>query len=164
MKKIQKIEKKDLEKKVILGARNFGISSVLFRNAVGSHLGVNVTDMECLGLLFHKGFSTPSELAEHTGLSSGATTAMIDRLEKANLIERQPNPNDRRGYLIVIVPETAKKIGPLFQSIRTKQGALVASYSEKELNLIANFFDKFNSFWESEREKLVKKLQSKTTV
>ena len=70
---------------------------VLFRNMVSERLGVNVTDMECLGLLYNKDLATPSELARYTGLGSGATTAMLDRLEKSGLIERRPNPDDRRG-------------------------------------------------------------------
>jgi DNA-binding MarR family transcriptional regulator len=106
---MKKLTKKDLEKQVILGAREYGISSVLFRNAIGSKLGVNVTDMECLGLLFFKGIATPTELSRYTGLTSGSTTAMLDRLGKAGLIERKPNPNDRRGTLIVIRQNVIKK-------------------------------------------------------
>lgn len=102
--------KADLVRRVILGARQHGISSVLFRNLIGERLGLNVTDMKCLGLLFHKGISSPSELARHTGLSSGATTATLDRLEKSGLIERQPNPDDRRGTLIVLVKTGAEKL------------------------------------------------------
>ncbi len=148
------MKKQELIKQVIMGAREYGISTVLFRHIVGEKLGLNVTDMECLGVLFFKGMSTPSELAKHTGLSSGATTAMLDRLEKSGLIARQPNPNDRRGTQIVIVKETAEKVGPLFSSVRTAQDKLVSSYSEKELQLISDFFQKSVAMWEEERKKL----------
>jgi DNA-binding MarR family transcriptional regulator len=152
-------DKKDLEKRVIRGARNYGISAVLFRHTIGEMLGVNVTDMECLGILFHKGLSTPSELAKYTGLSSGATTAMLDRLEKSGLIERRPNPRDRRGTLIVIVQEAAEKVAPLFASGRKAQDELVASYSEKELELLAEFFEKSGTMWDEEREKLQRHME-----
>jgi len=154
---MQKESKKDLMKQVILGAREYGISNVLFRNVVAERLGVNVTDMECLGLLFHKGIATPSELSRHTGLSSGATTAMLDRLEKTGIIARQPNPQDRRGTLIVIVKDTAKQYEPLFISARLAQDALVSNYSEKELELLSDFFKKSVNMWEKEREKLQKR-------
>lgn len=147
-------DKKDLEKRVIMGVRTYGISAVLFRHAIGELLGVNVTDMECLGILFHKEVATPSELATYTGLSSGATTAMLDRLERSGLIERRPNPRDRRGTLIVIVPQAAKEVAPLFASSRKAQDELVASYSEKELELLADFFEKSVTMWDEEREKL----------
>lgn len=146
--------KNELLKQVILGGRQYGISMVLFRHLIGEKLGINVTDMECLGLLFHKGIATPSELAHYTGLSSGATTAMLDRLEKNNIIKRIPNPADRRGTQIFIVKETANKIAPLFTSIRTAQEKLVASYSKEELAIIAQYFEKSITMWDDERKKL----------
>ena len=153
-----KAAKKDLVEQVILGARQYGISTVLFRNLVGEHLGVNVTDMECLGLLFFKGVATPSELASYTGLTSGATTAMLDRLEAGGLIERRPNPEDRRGTLIHLLKSGAEKVAPWFASARQAQNALVSSYSENELQIIADFFERSTNMWEEERKKLKKKL------
>ena len=91
-----KTTKADLKKRALMAVRDYGVHLTLFRNAMNEWAGLNATDMECLRLLFLKGIATPSELARHTGLTSGATTTMLDRLEKAGLIERQPNPNDRR--------------------------------------------------------------------
>lgn len=152
-----KLSKADWEKRVILGAREYGIQSVLFRNMIGERLGVNVTDMECLGLLFHKGLASPSELAAYTGLTSGATTAMLDRLEKSSLIERRPNPDDRRGTLIVLVKSGAEKVGPWFTSALKAQNALASRYSEKELQLLDDFFARSAIMWEEERKRLQRK-------
>lgn len=150
-----KQHKKDLEKQVIIGSREYGIGSVLFRHAVGEILGVNVTDMECLGIVYFKGITKPSQLARYTGLSSGATTAMLDRLEKSGLIERRPDPQDRRGTLIVLTQnKTTKKISALFESSRKAQDKLVSSYSEKELELLSDFFKRTVALWEEERKKL----------
>ena len=146
--------KTELVHKVILGARQYGISSVLFRNLVGERLGVNVSDMECLGLLFHKGIATPTELARHTGLSSGATTAMLDRLEKSDLIERRSNPDDRRGTLIVLVKSGAERVDSWFSAVRKSQNEIVSSYSEEELQVISDFFERSTKMWGEEREKL----------
>jgi DNA-binding MarR family transcriptional regulator len=148
-----KSKKSDLVEKVILGARQYGISSVLFRNLIGERLGVNVTDMECLGLIFHKGLATPSELARHTGLTSGATTAMLDRLEKAGLIERKPNPNDRRGTIITLAKAGTERVAPWFKSAREAQNALISSYSEEELDVLSDFFERATEMWEGERKK-----------
>ena len=149
-----KITKAELEQQVILGAREYGISTVLFRHIIGDALGVNVTDMECLGILFHKGVATPSELSAHTGLSSGATTAMLNRLERGKLIERKPNPDDRRGTLIVVVKETARKVAPLFKSVRQAQNELTSRYTKAELEILDSFFTASTAMWESERDKL----------
>ncbi len=151
---IHRTNKKELEQQVILGVRELGISMVLFRHAIGVTLGLSVTDMECLGVLFFKNISTPTELARHTGLSSGATTSMLDRLERSGLVERRPNPHDRRGTQIVIVKKAAKKIAPLFASGRKAQDELVASYSESELELLVGFFERSVNMGERERKRL----------
>ncbi|MFO1528260.1 MAG: MarR family transcriptional regulator [Kiritimatiellia bacterium] len=139
-----------------MAVRNYGVHLTLFRNAVDSAAGLNATDTECLGLLFDKGVATPSELARQTGLTSGATTAMLDRLEKAGLIARKPNPEDRRGTLVVPAPSSAKRMASWFESARVAQEELVASYSQNELAIIADVFEKFADLWDRERDKLLK--------
>lgn len=135
--------KQDLETQVFIAARENGISSVLFRNAIGRRLGLNITDSECLSLLTIKGISTPTELARYTGLTTGSTTAMLDRLEKAKFIRRRPNPNDRRGVLIEINKQSAETVGPLVAGVQRAHNKLIASYSDKELETIADFLTRF---------------------
>ena len=94
---MKKFDKEKLVNQVIAGARENSIGVVLFHQTVGRILGINVTDMKSLDIIAIRGFVNPSQLAEFTGLSTGSTTAMIDRLEKRGLIERRPNPGDRRG-------------------------------------------------------------------
>jgi len=149
-----KSTKTDLKKRALMAVRDYGIHLTLFRNAMSEWAGLNVTDMECLRLLFHKGIATPSELAKHTGLTSGATTAMLDRLEKAGLIERRPNPDDRRGTLITPAKSAAEKAASWFESARKAQDELISSYSEKELEIISDAFERFTKIWEQEREKI----------
>jgi DNA-binding MarR family transcriptional regulator len=146
--------KKKLEQELVIAMREYGISNTLFRNVIASSLGLNVTDMECLGLLFHKGIATPTELANHTGLSTGSTTAMLDRLEKAKLITRKPNPNDRRGLLISVNKDGSKKVAPLFMGARNAQDKLVASYTVNDLEKLIDFFKKFIDIYELERHNL----------
>ena len=154
-----KSRKKDLVKQVNMGAREYGISTVLFRHVVGETLGVNVTDMECLALIFFKGLATPSELARYTGLTSGATTAMLDRLERARLIERRPNPEDRRGTLIVLTNERTEELDSIFAASRKAIDKLTSSYSESELKIIADYFSRLVMVWEEERERLRQRIK-----
>jgi len=153
--------KEDLKQQVIRGTREYGIGSVLFRHLIGEVLGVNVTDMECLGVIFFKGVATPTELARYTGLSSGATTAMLDRLEQSGLIARRPNPKDRRSIHIVVVKEATEQVAPWFASLREAQDQIVSSYSEAELELLSDFFTRSVMMWEEEREKLLKRKEGK---
>lgn len=152
---MKKITKKELARQVVIGAREYGISATLFRNAVGEKLGVNVTDMECLALLFFKGIATPTELSNYTGLSSGATTAMLDRLENAKLIKREPNPSDRRGTLISVDESSRETVGPLFAGVREAQDTFIGGYSTEELQLIADFFARYTAIWEQGRKGLL---------
>src|SRR5215469_1071434 len=126
------MSKQDLTLQVIRGAREYSIGTVLFHRAVGQLLGVNVTDMKCLDIMTLKGSASPSELAEHTGLSTGATTAMIDRLEHAGLVVRRPHPTDRRGTLVILSKTATRKLPAMFQSLANSIEGLVSGYSEKE--------------------------------
>ena len=119
-------------------------------------VGLNATDMEYLRLLFLQSVSTPTELARHTGLTSGATTAILDRLEKAGLIERRSNPDNRRETLIVPAKSSAEKAASWFKSARKAQDEFISSYSEKDLEIITEVFERFAKLWEQAREKLRK--------
>jgi DNA-binding MarR family transcriptional regulator len=148
--------KTELKKRALTAVREYGVHLTLFRNAMDEWAGHNATDMECLRLLFQKGTATPTELAKHTGLTSGATTAMLDRLEKAGFIERRPNPNDRRGTLIAPKASASEKVASWFASAREAQDKLISSYSESELEIIADVFERFVKLWDEERKKLHK--------
>ncbi len=137
-----------------MAVRDYGIHLTLFRNAMNEWAGLNATDMECLRLLFMKGIATPSELARFTGLTSGATTTMLDRLEKAGLIERRPNPDDRRGTLIAPAKSGAERAASWFESARKAQEELIESYSASELEIIAGVFERFTKLWDQESVKV----------
>jgi len=158
-----KSTKTQLKNRALIAVREYGVHLTLFRNAMNEWAGLNATDMECLRILFLKGVATPSELARRTGLTSGATTAMLDRLEKAGLIERQPNPDDRRGTLIVPLKSAAERVASWFESARKAQDELISSYSERELEIISDAFERFTKIWEQEREKLQKTAQGRST-
>ena len=154
---MQKSTKTDLKIRALMAVRDYGVNLTHFRNAMNEWAGLNATDMECLRLLSQKGTATPTEHAKHTGLTSGATTAMLDRLEKTGLIERRPNPNDRRGTLIAPEKSSGAKMAAWFESARNAQDALMSTYSESELEIIADVFERFAKLWDDERKKVQKK-------
>jgi len=149
-------KKIDLMIRTNMAAREYGIQMTLYRNMIFEKLGVNGTDMECLGYLLSKRISTPTELAKYTGLSSGATTAMLDRLEKGWFIERRPNPDDRRGTLIALAKSGTDRVAPWYAPVGKAQEELISNYSEDELQLISGFFESYAKIWEQEREKFQK--------
>ena len=149
-----KVNKQVLVREVITGARENSIGVVLFHQAVGRILGINVTDMKCLDIIVMKGSASPSLLAELTGLSTGSATAMIDRLERRGLIKRLPNPDDRRGTTVVLTVEATKRLPRLFASMAKAMEELVSSYSENQLEILLDFFRRISRLWRSEREQL----------
>jgi len=151
------MSKQELEKKVFLAARNQGVSSVLFRNATSRKLGLNATDAECLSFLMINQVATPTELANYTGLTSGSTTAMLDRLERASFIVRKPNPKDRRGVLVEVHPHYMELAGPLISGVQQAHRQLLATYTEKELEVIANFLAGFTKNV-TEQTRIIEKL------
>ena len=81
---------------------------------------------------------------------------MLDRLEKAGLIERRPNPNDLRGTLIAPEASSSAKMASWFESARKAQDELMSTYSESELEIIADVFERFAKLWDTERKKIRK--------
>jgi len=137
------IPKQELEREVLMAARDNGIASVLFRNAMGRRLGLGLTEYECLSFLTIKGPSSPTALARYTGLTTGSVTAMLDRLEALGFVARHPNPDDRRGILVDVDPRYQAAAGPLVADVQREHRELLASYTESELALITDFLKRF---------------------
>jgi DNA-binding MarR family transcriptional regulator len=135
--------KKDLEVDVLMAARDNGIGTILFRNALAKKFGLNLTESLCLTILGIKGVSNPTELARYVGLSTGSTTTMLDRLEKRNFIRRKPNPDDRRGVIIEFEEDYVKAAQESVAGIQKAHRELIARYSEDELKIIADFLRAF---------------------
>ncbi|MBW4062053.1 MarR family transcriptional regulator [Candidatus Saccharibacteria bacterium] len=145
----------ELRQQLAVAAREQGIRYTLFRNAIGKQLGLHTTDFEGLDLVFYRGVATPSELSQYTGLSSGSTTTMIDRLEKAGLVTRTNNPHDRRGTHVSVTTSARIAVGPLFTSARVAQNELIASYSKDELVVLNDYFTRSAAMFEQERTKVL---------
>jgi DNA-binding MarR family transcriptional regulator len=120
--------------------RQLSTATILFHQAIADCLGMNVTDHKCADILLGTGPITAGELARRTGLTTGAITGVIDRLEKAGFVRRSKDAGDRRRVIIEPLPEQiARKIGPLFQSIAKAMAELCGDYTIQELSIIRDF-------------------------
>ena len=120
--------------------RQLSTATILFHQAIADRLGMNVTDHKCAEILLRNGPITAGELAQHTGLTTGAITGVIDRLEKAGFARRTKDPKDRRRVIIEpILKQIERAIGPLFESMAQSATELCASYSTEELTVIRDF-------------------------
>src|SRR5260370_26056582 len=88
---------------------------VIFGQTVASRAGISSSDLECLDFLNLEGRVTAGRLAEVTGLTTGAITGVVDRLEKAGLVRRERDESDRRKVFIAPVPENIARIGKFYE-------------------------------------------------
>jgi DNA-binding MarR family transcriptional regulator len=123
-------------------------SSFLFQNAIAVKMDLNVTDAECVDFLIEMGPSTAGDLAKVTGLTTGAITNVIDRLEKAGYVKREKDPEDRRKVMVVFLPERHKKIVKYYESIASDVFRLFSGYSKKEMKLLISNTNALNSIYE----------------
>jgi DNA-binding MarR family transcriptional regulator len=118
--------------------RDLATAIVTFHEAVARRLGVTAADQRVLGVLGRMSVATPSRLAEATGLTSGAITGIVDRLERAGFARRAPNPDDRRSVLVYAcnAEKLARVMRPIFDGLSAEMAALRGRYTPAQLATI----------------------------
>lgn len=109
---------------------------VLFHEAIGRRLGLSATDHKALGIVRRSGPLTAGRLSQLTGLTPGAVTGLVDRLQRAGYVRRRPDPADRRRILIEAVPGRHGDPAAVFARLRAAMGEVNARYDERELMVI----------------------------
>lgn len=135
--------------------REVSTQAIKRSNLVSAILGINSTDLEALEVLMRLGKATAGVLAAETGITGGAVTKMVDRLEKAGFILRETDPNDRRKvYIMLHVNNLESKVLPLYQSLVGAVNALLDEYSPQEQQLIISFLSRSIQINREDMEKL----------
>jgi DNA-binding MarR family transcriptional regulator len=128
---------------------------VLFNQAVADRLGINPTDLQCLNILSETGPIAAGRLAEATGLTTGAITGVIDRLERAGYAWRERDPNDKRRVIVHPLPEQVKReIEPLYEPMGQSFTEMCSRYDEGGLALILDFIIRSHPLNREETAKL----------
>lgn len=109
--------------------------------------GISRSDLRCLNLL-EGGPVTPKRIAEALAMSSGSVTALIDRLETLQLVERSRDPSDRRGVLVNATPKVFESIGLLYAQCSDLLRAAVAAYPASEQSDAIRHLNDVASCWE----------------
>ena len=105
-------------------------------------MGINRTDGRCLDILDRAGRITAGRLAAESGLTTGAVTAVVDRLEKAGMARRVADPADRRRVRIEVTPRLWELTGPLMMPFITESQAILDDYSTEELERFTRFLER----------------------
>jgi DNA-binding MarR family transcriptional regulator len=122
--------------------RNVSGQAVLHSEAMAERLGINSTDLECLDIVVMQGPVSAGDLGRASGLTSGAITGVIDRLHRAGLAKREPDPVDRRKVLVRVPPAVLQRILPIGEPMGRAAQAILSSYDDCELALILDFLER----------------------
>lgn len=121
--------------------RRLGWNTVLFHWTQAEKLGLSATDSLAMSYLSETGPIPAGRLAELTDVTTGAVTGVVDRLEKAGLVSRQIDPEDRRRVLVVPAAGGNGREGAwrLFDPLAKQFRALVRGYGDEEIEVILDF-------------------------
>jgi DNA-binding MarR family transcriptional regulator len=120
--------------------REQGALTVMFHTKVAAQMGLSPTDEKCLDLAMRaQGPLTAGRIAELSGLSTGAVTGVIDRLERAGFVRRVRDPHDRRKVLVEVTPGDLAKFEHLFSKAHESLVEVLSHFDEDELGVIERY-------------------------
>lgn len=122
-----------------MAMRRASAQGVLLSQAVASRVGMHPSDLECLDVVNMGEAVTAGDLARATGLTTGAITAVIDRLEKAGYVRREPDPADRRRVLVRVRPESMAPLDAIYGPLAARMGALWDELTDEQLEVVRGF-------------------------
>src|SRR3954452_1895036 len=117
--------------------RELSTRTIMFHQTVADCLGIAPTDHKCLGFIAEADHPvTAGELATLTGLTSGAITGVVDRLETAGLAYRERDPHDRRRVVVKAAATAVARVAPLFEGLGRAALELTSRYDDEVLAAI----------------------------
>jgi DNA-binding MarR family transcriptional regulator len=142
--------------------REMAARTVLFHQAVAERLGLGATDHKCLDYALRAGRGgargagtvTAGELATLTGLTSGAITGVLDRLEKAGFVRREKDPGDRRQVLVCVLPDRQRELEQIFAPMARAWADLCSGYDDEQLALVQGFMRRAIGLLQQETDRL----------
>ena len=121
-----------------------------YDEAVADALGLNRTDQRCLDVLEQEGPATAGRLAAVMGLTSGAVTTVLDRLERAGYARRVRDESDRRRVQVELTEQARRDLWPYYEPLARMSEALYARYSDDQLALLLDFLETAGELHERE--------------
>jgi len=149
--------KRQLIEALIAAFRASGNQDSAIENLAADRLGVNRTDLHCLNAIENAGGLTAGRLAAEAGLTSGAVTGVVDRLERAGFARRVPDPSDRRRVKIEVTPEFYARAAEIWGPLAADwEATLVSRFTAAELSRITEFLLLTNEVGKRHLDRLAK--------
>ncbi|MFC7915229.1 MarR family winged helix-turn-helix transcriptional regulator [Streptomyces sp. NPDC057386] len=133
--------------------REYLSAVMLHGHASARACDLGATDLYALNILQLGGPMTPGELGARTGLTTGPTTRLVDRLERAGYVRRTPDPEDRRKVIVEPVGKPAD-LDLVMAPARQKIGEILRGYSAEQLHTLFDYFTRATSAYREAAEQL----------
>jgi DNA-binding MarR family transcriptional regulator len=142
--------KRDSIDSVIRSLRRVNLQGSFFGQTVAIRFGLSESDVEALEVLLDSGAATAGRLSELMGLTTGAVTRVIDRLEQAGYVRRVPDPADRRRVIVEVVPDKVAVVEATMARVGEASAPEIGHYSEAELAVINDFLTRMETITREE--------------
>lgn len=126
--------------------RKLATQTVFLHQTIAQTIGLNATDTRCVDLIVSSpdGTVTAGKLSEVTGLTTGAVTHILDRLEKRGIVERVRDTDDRRRVFVRVRPESLKPLLPKYEALGKGFKTVAEQYTDRELLLICRYMEQMS--------------------
>jgi DNA-binding MarR family transcriptional regulator len=128
-------KREELLRELELENRRSNVEGLSYLQAVAERSGMNLTDLQCINILALTGPISAGQLGEEMGLTTGAITGVVNRLEKSGYVRREKDPGDARRVVIQPVSEELERMGAVYSGSREKRAlnALFSDYDDRDL-------------------------------
>jgi DNA-binding MarR family transcriptional regulator len=142
---------------VTAAARRHHAAYTLFSQALADRLGLHPTDLQCVSLLgLEPRPRTTGEIAKLTGLTSGSATRLVDRLERAGLVERSPDIHDRRKMLVSPAGQRAPEVAAAWDAPGRAFAQALDDFTDEELLVVERYLQRITQVGSEQAERLQK--------
>ena len=150
------MERKEVIQAIVDKFREMSTETIMFHQSVADVLGLHITDHKCLDLIHRFGAMPAGRLGELTGLTTGAVTGIIDRLEEAGYARRTNDPKDRRRTIVEPIrnEKLERKMEMIFMPLHERMNKVLSSYVDNELVFLLEVITKIIEQTSEESKKL----------
>jgi DNA-binding MarR family transcriptional regulator len=147
--------KDELIEELVRQFRTSGNQDAAFDNVAAGRLGLNQTDLHCINIIENGGGIGAGDLAAQAGLTTGAVTGVIDRLERAGFARRVADAGDRRRVKVEATPEFYRRSGKIWGPLREDWGSQLSKrFTAEQLEQVIEFLRATNELSERHLERI----------
>jgi DNA-binding MarR family transcriptional regulator len=128
-----------LIEQVGLEFRRYQTASDEFEDTVAELLGMNRTDLRCTDIIDRRGRVTAGDLAREAGLTTGAVTSILDRLERLGLVKRVRDKEDRRRVMVELTDKAVRNGKEIWGPLKSASRTSLSHYSDQQLAFVRDF-------------------------